>query len=232
MRQIWNERLRAEGLGEIDFADCVPSSAAQHKARTSLDTEHFSDPEVVALVGEILAEYRVPEKHRRILYGVLRGKPLRDIASGAGVSKDTAHRVLLRYVGNEDYATTAEVSVIAPRVPLVAARTKEAKGTRAHRRPLSRSTIAAVYFERGPGFAAQHSWRWERDREVWDRHMAGCSRRSIGRDLGMADQTVQRSIDRVRRAFFAWLKTQQPREQSDSEQIGSMFAELSNFRGY
>jgi DNA-directed RNA polymerase specialized sigma24 family protein len=227
MRREWNQRLAAEGLGEIDFTSrsLVPSSAAYHQDRTTTDKNHFRDPESLALIREILAEYRLPTTHRAILHAFANGDGVRQIAQRAGVSKDTVHRLVLRYVGNEGAATVAEVSTIAPRVSLDARRTQVSKGTSPGRRPLSASETTAAYFELGQEFAEGFEWQWLLDRDVWGLHIRGLSQIRIGRELGMADTTVQRALERVRRGFREWLvaRAKRQHEQDDSEQIRAEF---------
>lgn len=232
VRQRWNEILQAEGLGEIDFVAraFVPSSAAYHQSRTTNEKAHFRDAEALAKIREILAEYQVPAAHRAVLHAYLQGDSVRNIAQASGLSKDTAHRIVLRYLGNKSYKTMAEVSLITPAVPLDARRTKISKGTAAHRRPLSQSEGAAAYFELGQVFATSFRFHWERDREIWALHIQGMPRRKIARELGCPDTTVQRSVARVRRSFMHWLRTRPQDEPDDSTQIRALFDRLSNFQ--
>jgi FixJ family two-component response regulator len=238
MRQRWETILKAEGLGELEFMSrsFVPSAAAEHEARTAPDKLHYRDPEALALLREILAECELPSHHRAVLHAFVSGKPLRAIAADAGVSKDTAHRLVLRYLGNKQLATTREVSAIRPAVTLDARRRrviKSAANFHPSWRPLSQSEAAAAYFELGRVFAEHYAFQWAMDREIWTKHMAGTPRRKIARELGMPDTTVQRALIRVRRGFAHWLRTRPfEREESDHAHISAMFEQFTNHERY
>lgn len=173
---------------------------------TTTDTQHFRSDEQLDLVRTILAERRIPVAHRFVLHHFANGQGLRWIAAKAGMSKDSAHRLILGYVGNEDAATVAEVSPLRPGVAMDARRTRVARGTRGSRRPNAVSVAAIEYFELGMVFASTHCFRWQLDREIWALHMDGMSKRTIGRALGMLSDTVLFSINRVRKHFALWLK--------------------------
>lgn len=234
MRQRYEAILKAEGLGELDFSSrsFVSSAAAEHEARTTGATKHYRDPDALALIEDILAECALPEAHRAVLYRFMRGDPVRKIAARAGISKDTVDRLILRYIGNETSATVAEVSPIRAAVPLDPRRVRCATGTKPHRRPLSASGSVVAYYDLGAIFAAQHNFRWQRDREIWALHIGGMSRRRIAREIGMPDRTTQKAIERVRQDFVRWLKSRPHDNDSDQAQIGAMFECFSNHQRY
>lgn len=216
----WEERLRAEGLAPIEFVSrgIVESSADHHHEMTSGDRPHYVDQEQLALLRQIITEFRLPVAHRIVLTAVVDGHPIRAAARFAGLNKDKAHRIVLRYLRIER-VTNAELHDL----PLyLSTDPRRVNGRRRisperARRDGSRrdyapgpSELTATYFEQAQAFLEVAVFQWELDREIWRRHATRTDSREIGRELGMPDCTVRYAVKRVRKQFREWLRQRKP----------------------
>lgn len=211
----WEERLRAEGLAPIEFTarGFVESSAEHHKEMTSDDRPHWVDAEQLERLREIITEYRLPVQHRIVLTAIVDGHPVRAAARFAGLNKDKAHRIVLRYLGVER-VTTSELNDLPrnlstdPRRVRGRARLSADRAQRDGKRldiPPAASESTARYFELAREYLEVATFKWLLDREVWSDHAAGKSRETIGRNRGLPDGTVKKTINRVRKEFRTWL---------------------------
>ena len=211
----WEERLRAEGLAPIEFTarGFVESSAEHHKEMTSDDRPHWVDAEQLERLREIITEYRLPVQHRIVLTAIVDGHPVRAAARFAGLNKDKAHRIVLRYLGVER-VTTSELNDLPrnlstdPRRVRGRARLSADRAQRDGKRldiPPAASESTARYFELTREYLEVATFKWLLDREVWSDHAAGKSRETIGRNRGLPDGTVKKTINRVRKEFRTWL---------------------------
>ncbi len=216
----WEDRLRAEGLAPIEFVSrgIVESSAEHHHEMTSGDRPHYVDEEQLALLRQIITEFRLPVAHRIVLTAVVDGHPIRAAARFAGINKDKAHRVVLRYLRIER-VTNAELHDLPlhlstdPRRVTGRKRLSNAEQTREGSRldrPPAASELTALYFEHAQAFLEVAQFKWELDREVWKRHADRAALRDIGRELGLPFQTVAEAIKRVREQFREWLRQRKP----------------------
>lgn len=214
----WEEKLRAEGLAPIEFTarGFVESSAEHHKEMTSDDRPHWVDAEQLERLREIITEYRLPVQHRIVLTAIVDGHPVRAAARFAGLNKDKAHRIVLRYLRVER-VTNAELHDlplhlstdprrVRGRAQLTEAVARREGAARGRERPPAPSESTARYFEMAREYLEVATFKWLLDREVWARHASGIDHRDIGQNLGMPHQTVWRAIRRVRKQFTAWLR--------------------------
>lgn len=180
---------------------------------TSDDRPHWVDAEQLERLREIITEYRLPVQHRIVLTAIVDGHPVRAAARFAAINKDKAHRIILRYLGVER-VTTSELNDLPihlstdPRRVRGRARLSNERVQRDGKRldiPPAASESTARYFELAREYLEGASFRWMLDREIWARHAAANTQRDIGRDLGLAQETVMRAIRRVRKEFRTWL---------------------------
>lgn len=212
----WEEKLRAEGLAPIEFTarGFVESSAEHHKEMTSDDRPHWVDAEQLERLREIITEYRLPVQHRIVLTAIVDGHPVRAAARFAGLNKDKAHRIVLRYLRVER-VTNAELhdlplhlSTDPRRVRGRAKLTAEQSRREGDRfdRPPAPSESTARYFEMAREYLEVAAFKWLLDRDIWQRHAAGVDVREIARELGAPFQTVWYAVRRVRKEFHTWLR--------------------------
>lgn len=183
---------------------------------TSGDRPHWVDEEQIALLRRIISEFRLPVQHRIVLTAVVEGHPIRAAARFAGLNKDKAHRIVLRYLRIERVTTcelhdlplhlSTDPRRIKGRKRLTRDEFKREGESRGRERPPSGSELTALYFEQAAAFIEHATFKWELDKEVWRRHAAGESQNQIGREMGLYQQTVFSAIRRVRVQFREWLR--------------------------
>lgn len=214
----WEEKLRAEGLAPIEFTarGFVESSAEHHKEMTSDDRPHWVDAEQLERLREIITEYRLPVQHRIVLTAIVDGHAVRAAARFAGINKDKAHRIVLRYL-HVERATNAELHDlprhlstdprrVRGRAQLSEAVARREGAARGRERPPAPSESTARYFELAREYLEVATFKWLLDRDIWAAHAAGADVREIARIIGAPFQSVWYSIKRVRKQFKAWLR--------------------------
>lgn len=214
-QSYWEAVLRAEGLAPIEFASrgLIESSAEHHKEMTDNARPHWVDAEQLARLAGIIREYRLPVAHRIVLTALVDGHAIRAAARFAGLNKDKAHRIVLRYLRVER-VTNAELHnlplplSLRPSRATGRARLTSDRVVRDGRRydlPPGVSESTEAYFALASEYLRVAVWQWLVDRDIWAEHARKLSSIAIAREIGMHFSTVKLSIRRTRRSFFTWL---------------------------
>lgn len=191
----------------------VESSAEHHKEMTDDARPHWVDAEQLARLADIIREYRLPVVHRIVLTALVDGHAIRAAARFAGMNKDKAHRIVLRYLRVER-VTNAELHNLPLPLSLRPSRaTGRARLTadrvvrdgRRYDLPPGVSESTESYFQLASEYLRSAEWVWLLDRDIWTAHAQKTTIRAIAVALGVPWPTVQRSIKRTRRSFFEWL---------------------------